>query len=109
MKLENIINMVKNLDDYLDVMEQKYNHIPREELRIVLEYGFYTYYMLTKKGADINVRTHLQSAYCGYQFLDNYKRVLYNTAKLQTKLRLKYKYAQEEYDGAYYFGLNDEE
>lgn len=108
-KLDNIISMVKELDDYLDTLENKYPHISRQELKRVLEHGFYTFYMLSKKGADIQVHNRKYTAYCGKMFLDSYKRALYNYVKRRIKLRLKYKYAQEVYDGAYYFGLNDAE
>lgn len=101
--------MVKELDDYLDKLEEKYPHIPRKELKRVLEHGFYTFYMLTKKGADIQSHTERSTAYCGKLFTDHYKRSLYNNVKKRIKLRLKYKYAQEVYDGAYYFGLNEAE
>lgn len=101
--------MVKDLDDYLDTLENKYPHISRQELKRVLEHGFHTFYMLSKKGADIQVHNEKYTAYCGKMFIDNYKRALYNNVKTRIKLRLKYKYAHEVYDGAYYFGLNDAE
>lgn len=101
--------MIKELDDYLDILENKYPHISRYELKRVLEYGFSTFYTLCKSGADIQVHNDKFTAYCGRMFLDDRIRFLYNDFRARRKLRLKYKYAQEEYDGAYYFGLTDEE
>lgn len=101
--------MVKELDDYLDALENKYPHISRQELKRVLEHGFYTFYMLSKKGADIQVHNEKYTAYCGKMFIDNYKRALYNNVKTRIKLRLKHKYAQEIYNGVYYFGLTEAE
>lgn len=41
--------MIKELDDYLDILENKYPHISRYELKRVLEHGFHTFYTLNKK------------------------------------------------------------
>lgn len=101
--------MIKELDDYLDTLKNKYPHISREELKRVLEHGFYTFHLLNKCGADIEVHNGKYTAYCGRMYLDNHTRALYNSAKARKKLRLKYKYAQETYNGAYYFGLTDDE
>lgn len=101
--------MIKELEDYLDSISNKYPHISREEIKRILEYGFNTFYILNKKGADVQIHNNKFTAYCGKMFLDDYKRVLYNHIKTRIKLRLKYKYAQELYDGAYYFGLNEAE
>ena len=101
--------MVKELDSYIESISKKYPYIPKKELQRVIEYGFNTYFLLTKKGADIQIQNSKYNAYCGKLFLDNLKRILYNNVKMRIKLRLKYKYAQEIYDGNYYFGLNESE
>ena len=101
--------MVKELDDYLDILENKYPHIPRKELKKVLEYGFHKFYLLNKVGGDIQIRNNKFTAYCGKMFLDNLKRYVYNYRKSKIKLHLCYNYAQEVYNGIYYFGLDDDE
>lgn len=101
--------MVKDLDAYLETMKEKYPHISPAELKRILEYGFYTFFNLSKKGADIQLHNSKYTAYCGKMFIDDYKRNLYNNVKSRIKLRLQYKYAQEVYDGMYYFGLSEAE
>lgn len=101
--------MIKEIGDYLDILKSKYPHISYQDLKRILEYGFYTFYMLNKKGADVQVSNRKYTAYCGRMFLNDNIRSLYNITKAKRKLRLLYKYSQEAYDGIYYFGLNDEE
>lgn len=108
-KLDSIINMIKELDDYLDILQNKYPHISRYELKRVLEHGFYTFYILNRKGADVHVHNNRFTALCGRMFIDDRIRYLYNCFRKKRKLHLTYNYAQEKYDGAYYFGLSDEE
>jgi hypothetical protein len=101
--------MTKELEDYLDIIKDKYPHISGTELKKILEHGFNTFYNLTKRGADIQIHNRSYTAYCGKMFLDDHKRVLYNNIKSRIRLRLNYKYAQEVYNGIYYFGLSEAE
>lgn len=101
--------LIKDLDDYVDEISEKYPHISKYEIKRVLEYGFTTFYMLNKKGADVLIRNRSFSAYCGKMFLDDYKRAFYNNIKKRIKLRLLYRFSQEIYSGSYYFGLTNAE
>lgn len=101
--------MIKDINDYLPKLQEKYPKISLTELKKILEYGFNNYFYLTNKGADIQIGSRVYTAFCGKMFLDDYKRVLYNNAKRRIKLRLQYRYADEIYDGKYYFGLSEAE
>lgn len=101
--------MVKELDDYLDLMKKKYPYVPRIDLKRVLEYGFETFDLLNRRGADVEIKNWRYDAYCGKKFRNDLYRTLYNHLKARIKYRLKYKYAQEQYNGIYYFGLNEAE
>lgn len=45
--------LIKDLDDYLDVMQEKYPGVKREELKKVIQHGFLTLHAMTRKGIDI--------------------------------------------------------
>lgn len=101
--------MIKELDDYMDTMKKKYPYIPEYELKRILEYGFNSFYLLNRSGADIQVHNGRYNAYCGKLFGDPHMWTLYLHLKWRIKFRLKYKFAQEVYNGMYYFGLSDAE
>lgn len=101
--------MIKELDDYLDIIAEKYPHIPQKELKQVLEHGFNSFLLLNKNQADVQISDWRYWAYCGRRYKNHKARLFYNSLKARRKYRLLYKYANEKYDGSYYFGLTDEE
>ena len=101
--------IIKDLDDYLDDICQKYPKVPRHEIKRLLEYGFNTFYTLNKRGADVVIYNRSFAAYCGKMFLDSFKRLYYYNLKKRIKLRLLYRFNQETYSGSYFFGLTDAE
>lgn len=97
--------IIKDLDDYLDDICQKYPKVPRHEIKRLLEYGFNTFYTLNKRGADVVIYNRSFAAYCGKMFLDSFKRLYYYNLKKRIKLRLLYRFNQETYSGSYFLDL----
>lgn len=102
--------IIKNIDDYFNARIQfLHPYLKREEFKRIMEYGFYHFHQLTKAGADVSIRNWRYAAYCGKLFHNIETWAGYMYVKHQIKLRLTYKYTQQEYDGLYYFGLTDAE
>lgn len=99
--------VIKDLDDYLDVMQEKYPSVKREELKKVIQHGFLTLHAMTRKGIDIVSGNWRYSAYFGKKFQNKELGAKYYVLKMRTKLRATYKFAEEIFDGRYYFGLTD--
>lgn len=47
--------MIKDVDDYVDIMCKKYPKISRDDIKKILEHGFNTFAALCNKGADITI------------------------------------------------------
>ena len=91
--------MVTTIDDYIDKVAKRFPSISREDIKRVLELGFTKFHSLTKSGADILIKHHRYTAYCGKSFIDDSKRAVYNYSKRSRKLRLEYNYALTDFDG----------
>ena len=101
---------LKEIDEYYnDQIKFLHPYLKYEDFKKIMEHGFLVFNDLNKRGADVSIKTWRHVAYCGSLFydLDRWKDYMYS--KHRIKLRLTYNYTLQEYDGLYYFGLDDEE
>lgn len=101
---------LKEIDEYYnDQIKFLHPYLKYEDFKKIMEHGFLVFNDLNKRGADVSIKTWRHVAYCGHLFynLDKWKDYMYT--KHRIKLRLTYNYTLQEYDGLYYFGLDDEE
>lgn len=61
--------MIKELDDYLGIIQEKYPKISKDELKRVIEHGFSSFHLLAKSGADVVLGNHNYTAFVERCFL----------------------------------------
>ena len=57
-----------SVDDYLDKVAEKYDKIPKDVLKRVIEYGLRSYYRINLMGGDILFKSPYFTAYTGKQY-----------------------------------------
>ena len=55
---KSLLLMIKELDDYLDIICAKHHRMKREDVKRILEYGFRMFDSVIRNGGDILVRDH---------------------------------------------------
>ena len=100
---------IKYIEDYYDKVKEKYPELTEKQISRILTYGFQSYYLHTIYGGDILSKSPYLTVYCGKCFVDPKKFGYYRAIKKAIKLRVKYSRARTQWDGYYYFGLDDEE
>lgn len=101
---------IKEIDEYYnDQVKFLHPYLNFDDFKKIMEHGFLVFNDLNKRGADVSIGTWRHKAYCGKMFNDVKQWVKYMGLKHRIKLRLIYNYTLQEFDGLYYFGLNDVE
>ena len=99
--------MIKHLDDYIDILHEKFPDIPKEEIERVMRYGLRMYYRHTKFYKDVCVKTtDFYTNATSFNF-NNYRQ--YSSKQNTLVSRFRYSKADYMYDGYYYVGLTDDE
>lgn len=102
--------MIKEIDEYYnEQIKFLHPYLKFDDFKRIMEHGFLVFNDLNKRGADVSIGTWRHKAYCGKLFHNLEKWIGYMYIKHKIKLRLTYNYTLQEYDGLYYFGLNDAE
>lgn len=101
--------MIKELDDYVDKVKEKYPSVPRDELYSILQHGFVKLFELNRFGSDVQIENHRYSAYFGHQQVDSLSKAKYQHQIKCKKLRLQHSYTLKDFDGKYYCGLTEEQ
>lgn len=99
----------KTTKDYIESAKQLFPHVTKMDLKAILNYGFRTMYMLNSYGADTLITDSDTWIYIGQLMNDSIKYFHYYRFKMLKKLRLTYKIKKIQWDGYYYFALNQEE
>ena len=100
-----------NVDDYIDKVAEKYDKIPKDIIRKVIEFGFRSYYRINLMGGDVLLKSPYFTAYTGklYNPKLRYHFGKYRKIKKRIKYRIQYARKRTKYSGFYYFGMNEEQ
>lgn len=100
-----------HVDDYLDKVAEKYDKIPKDVLKKVVEYGLRSYYRINLMGGDVLLKSPYFTAYTGKHYNEKlgYEFGKYRNIKKKIKYRIQYARKRTKYSGYYYFGMTEEQ
>lgn len=100
-----------NIDDYIERVAEKYDKIPKDVIKKVIEYGFRSYYRINLMGGDVLLKSPYFTAYTGKHFRPDmgYEFGKYRGIKKRIKYRIQYARKQTKYSGYYYFGMTEDQ
>lgn len=100
---------IKTIDDYVDKLHEKYPIISEKDIRRIIKFGWRSIYLANIYGGDVCLKNSKLWFYIGYLRRDPLKHYEYYVKKLALKLRVLYKRKKIQWDGYYYFALNDKQ
>lgn len=103
--------MVKNVNDYLEEIQEKFPSLSQSEIRKIVTFGFRMYTYVNKRGADVLIKSDggtKITAMTGYLTNDSLKHYTRGLFKWRMKERIMYGLKNKKWDGYYYFGMTDE-
>jgi hypothetical protein len=100
---------IKQVKDYYEPMYEKYPDVPKEDIRRILNYGWKSLYLHNTYGGDTIIKDSNFWFYIGNLKKSSLKYFNYYIKKLIIKIKVLYKRLKIEWDGYYYFALNDKQ
>lgn len=108
MKENNTVNMkITTIKDYYEQLYEKFPNVPKEDIQKIVTYGWKSLYLHNSYGGDVLIRDNDLWCYIGSLKKDSLKHFDYYIKKLVVRLRVLYKRRKIEWDGYYYFALNE--
>lgn len=102
------------VDDYLPFVCQVFSDIDEKAVRLAIEHGFRSFYMINLTGNDVSIynrRNYPYAVYCGKIYSDKEKMLKYWRRKYTHRVRAQYKLerTKKPWSGYYYFGLSEDD
>lgn len=101
---------IKQVNDYVDKVHEKFDKLDKEEIKRILNYGFKIYHYLNYYGCDVMIKDTMSLKflmYTGKIFKKYESYYKYYIRKFKNKLRILDRRKKTEWDGYYYIGLSD--
>lgn len=101
---------IKYVKDYVDEVHKKFPELKREEINKILLHGFKSYFSLNNFGGDVLFKDDKNKflMYTGFLYKNYELYYKYSLFKQAVKLRVFDRWAKNQWDGYYYFGMTDE-
>lgn len=98
----------KTLKDYYDQVKKEFPIIPIEDIKKILNFGWKSVYLVVSYGGDVLIKEDNNWFYIGTLRKNSLQHFKYYKVKLCNKMRVMFKRHKCQWDGYYYFTLNDE-
>lgn len=98
---------VKTIINYWDQLYEMFPDVPKKDIKKIVTYGWKILYLYNSSGADTLIKDNSFWCYIGYLKKDSLEYFNYYIKKLCRKLRILYQRKKIEWDGYYYFALNE--
>lgn len=98
---------VKRINDYYDELYERFPDVPKKDIVKILQYGWKSIYLHNVYGGDTLVKDNGFFFYIGRLYKDSLKHFKYYIDKMSIRIRVMFKRRKIEWDGYYYFALND--
>ena len=59
---------IRRVDDYIDKVAEKYDKIPKDIIKKVIDFGLRAYYRINSMGGDVLLKSPYFTAYTGKQY-----------------------------------------
>lgn len=99
---------LKRSKDYISTLHELFPDVSEKDIKKIMDYGWKQLYLLNSYGGDTLVKDNTFWCYIGKLGFDSMYFYAYYVRKLAKRIRILYNRKKIQWDGYYYFGLNDE-
>lgn len=96
-------------EKYYEKVKEKFPDLTYKEIDTIVKFGLRSLFINCGYGGDILLKSPYFTMYIGKFFKDKLLFFKYKILKESIKLRIKYKRSKKQFDGYYYFGLDDKQ
>lgn len=98
---------VTKINDYYEKLYEKFPDVPKSDIQRIVKFGWRSIFLHNSYGGDVFLKDNDLWFYIGQLSNNSIKHFKYYIRKLITKIRILYQRRKIEWDGYYYFALND--
>ena len=100
---------IKTIKDYYEALYEKFPEVPKSDIQRICNYGWKSLYLHNSYGGDTFITDDSLWCYIGHLKKDSLEYFKYYIKKLSLKLRVLYKRKNIQWNGYYYFALNNKQ